>query len=380
MEKYDYIIAGGGAAGLSLAYHLIHSNLRECSILIVDREKKERNDRTWCFWSNRPTYYNSIYYRSWQKLAVISSDLKNVFTLGPYQYCMIRGIDFYTYTRQALEARKNVRFIHASVNQIIDGPEYSIVVANKESFLADWVFDSRFSPDLLQSKPGRWHYLYQHFRGWLIRTEQDEFDPSTPYLFDFRTIQERGLCFFYVLPLSPREALIEYTIFSDFLLPSEIYDEKLKQYIHDILLIHEYTILEVENGVIPMTDFPFQRKLGNRILAIGTRGGLIKPSSGYAFSRIQNDSAAIVRSLEKFGHPFCIPRSPSRYQWFDSILLEVLYRDGKAACPIFLDLFQKNPIERVFRFLDETGGIAENLQILASLPTLPFIRALIRLL
>ncbi|GAP06717.1 lycopene cyclase protein [Anaerolinea thermolimosa] len=380
MEKYDYIIAGGGAAGLSLAYHLLHSKLREHSILIVDRDKKVKNDRTWCFWSNRPTYYDPIYYRSWQKLAVIASDTKNVFSLGSYQYCMIRGIDFYAYTRQALEARKNIRFLTASVDQIIDGPEYSIVVANHESYLADWVFDSRFSPDIIQQGPGRWHYLYQHFRGWLIRTEQDEFDPSTPYLFDFRTAQERGLCFFYVLPFSSQEALIEYTIFSDLLLPSDAYDEKLKQYIHDTLMISKYTVIEVESGVIPMTDYPFQRKLGNRILSIGTRGGLVKPSSGYAFLRIQNDSAAIVRSLEKYGHPFGIPHSPSRYRWFDSLLLEVLQRESKAACPIFLDLFTKNPIETIFRFLDETGNIAENLKILASLPALPFMRALIRLL
>lgn len=33
---YDFIIAGGGAAGLSLAYHLMRSPLRERSILIVD--------------------------------------------------------------------------------------------------------------------------------------------------------------------------------------------------------------------------------------------------------------------------------------------------------------------------------------------------------
>jgi lycopene beta-cyclase len=37
MQHYDLIIAGGGAAGLSLAYHLLLSPLRNRSILIVDK-------------------------------------------------------------------------------------------------------------------------------------------------------------------------------------------------------------------------------------------------------------------------------------------------------------------------------------------------------
>jgi lycopene beta-cyclase len=44
MKPYDVIIAGGGAAGLSLAYHLVRSPLRDCSILIVEKEAKDQND------------------------------------------------------------------------------------------------------------------------------------------------------------------------------------------------------------------------------------------------------------------------------------------------------------------------------------------------
>jgi lycopene beta-cyclase len=45
-KHYDFILAGGGLAGLSLACHLANSPLRDRSILIVDPDTKERNDRT----------------------------------------------------------------------------------------------------------------------------------------------------------------------------------------------------------------------------------------------------------------------------------------------------------------------------------------------
>jgi 2-polyprenyl-6-methoxyphenol hydroxylase-like FAD-dependent oxidoreductase len=46
IKKYDFIIVGGGVAGLTLAYQLVHSPLADRSILIVDRVTKNKNDRT----------------------------------------------------------------------------------------------------------------------------------------------------------------------------------------------------------------------------------------------------------------------------------------------------------------------------------------------
>ena len=42
--QYDFVIAGGGLSGLSLAYHLAHSPLGDKSILIVDQSPKSQND------------------------------------------------------------------------------------------------------------------------------------------------------------------------------------------------------------------------------------------------------------------------------------------------------------------------------------------------
>ena len=135
----------------------------------------------------------------------------------------------------------------------------------------------------------------------------------------------------------------------------------------------------MENGVIPMSDQPLPRKLGERILAVGTLGGRVKPSSGYAFLRIQKDSEAIVRSLIQYSNPFNLPDSPSRYHLFDSIMLQVMLRHGGKMHHIFTELFRNNPIQQIFGFLDEDQSFIQDIKILASLPPLPFIKALLRL-
>ena len=292
---------------------------------------------------------------------------------------MLRGIDYYDFNRQELSVRPNVDFLTADIQQVMDGPGCATIAAGGQTYSANWVFDSRFDPKDLVPQPERYHYLKQHFLGWEIETENDVFDPSVPVLFDFRASQESGLRFFYVLPFTTRSALVEYTIFSADVLSKEEYETHLCSYITETLRIPSYATKSIETGIIPMTDHPFPRRLGERVSAIGTRGGLVKPSSGYAFLRIQQDSAAIVRSLERHGHPWDIPSNPARYRLFDSLLLQVMYRQGGMSKPVFTRLFQRNPIDRIFRFLDETGTLWDNLRLIGSLPTQPFLRALWRL-
>jgi lycopene beta-cyclase len=50
-QIYDYIIVGAGAAGLMLANAMaLDPFFSDKRILILDKDPKEANDRTWCFW------------------------------------------------------------------------------------------------------------------------------------------------------------------------------------------------------------------------------------------------------------------------------------------------------------------------------------------
>jgi len=232
---------------------------------------------------------------------------------------------------------------------------------------------------LAMTNDGYYHHLNQHFRGWEIETDRPFFTPQLPTLFDFRTPQNGHMRFVYTLPFTENRALIEYTLFSAHLLQSEEYDAGLKAYIEDVLKIKQYDIKHVEAGVIPMTDHPFPRRLGGRMMSIGTKGGRVKPSTGYAFLRIQRDSAAIVQSLVTHDQPFDLPARRGRFALHDAILLNIMTHYPNDLKPIFTIMFKHNPIQRVFRFLDETAALPEEVRFIASLPPWRFLQALFRL-
>jgi lycopene beta-cyclase len=397
MPDYDYILSGGGLAGLSLAYHLINSPLRDRSILIVDKDAKQQNDRTWCFWEEQPTLFDEIAYRVWHRLRFVGDDFTREFDLAPYRYQMIRGLDFYDFTRAKLSQRNNVTFVRGNIDRVEDANDHAKITIDGQSVRGSWVFDSTLPPSLRGSVPtdsllvrvapgdnraiqnGHYHHLNQHFRGWEIETDQPVFNPALPTLFDFRTRQAGHMRFVYTLPFAENCALIEYTLFSAHLLPPEEYDAGLKAYLEEVLGIQQYAINHVEAGVIPMTDHPFPRRLGQRVMSIGTKGGRVKPSTGYAFLRIQRDSAATVQSLIKHDQPFDVPERRRRFALHDSILLNLMTQHPDGLKPIFMLMFKNNPIQRIFRFLDETATLNEEVRFIASLPPWKFLQALFRL-
>lgn len=376
--NYDYVLLGGGAAGLSLALALVHSPLREKSLLVVDKDEKKTNDRTWCFWSDAPTPFDGIARRVWTRLRFLAPNADRTWDLSPFRYIMLRGLDFYEYARREL-AKHNVTFL-CGVGEVEDGTDCARVTVtlpdgDVRTFTSAYVFDSRPPVERIFAPP--YNSLKQHFLGWEVETEHPVFDPQTVTMFDLRTPQRGGITFFYILPFTPTRALVEYTLFSPNLLPPGEYESALRTYLAD-LGAGNYRILETERGDIPMTDYPFPRRLGCRILAIGTRGGRVKPSTGYAFARIQRDSAHIVASLLRRGHPFAIPPDKLRFRLHDSVLLEVLAQEPDLGRPIFTAIFTKNPIQRVLKFLDDRTAWWEDLPIMTAYDPRPFLRAVWR--
>ena len=380
MSLYDFIIAGGGASGLALAYHMAQSHLRGQSILIAERDAKDRNDRTWSYWAAQPTRVDHLAYRTWDQIEFISDDFQKIYDTRPYQYRMIRGIDYYKGMREALSEVPGITFQRGRVQEVCEAPDGKAaeVLIDGVPQGARFAFDSIFTVKDVTTGPKGYHYLKQHFKGWEIETTEDVFDPRVVTMFDFRTPQKGAMRFFYVLPFTKRRALVEYTLFSADLLKPHEYDRALSEYIENVRGIRKYNIVETETGVIPMTDRPFPRKLSNHVLAIGTKGGLVKPSSGYGFLRFQQDAANIVSSLVSEGHPFALPKPSRRYHLLDTVMLQVMYRSGGRMKEVFTSMFRNNDIQTIFRFLDEVAPPQENLKIINSVPKQPFIKALLR--
>ncbi|WP_428662792.1 lycopene cyclase family protein [Runella sp.] len=369
MQKYDFIIAGSGLAGLSLAYYMNQTILREKSILIIDQDTKTKNDRTWCFWEKgNQNPFDQIVHRKWQKVYFHGTNYSDTLDLGEYSYKWLKGIDFYNFVRTDLATNPNIKFVNERIERLIDTPAGGFIITTENQYLGEYVFDS-IKP--LRLDLDDCHNMLQHFKGWEIVTDKPVFDPACPTMMDYRVEQQGvGVRFMYILPESPTRAMIEFTVFSDSLLSPTDYDVELHRYIRDFLKIENFSIEHEEFGVIPMTDEPTPQHIGEHVIRIGTAGGYVKASTGYAFQRTQRFTQELVRNLVTVGKPLHEPKKfRQRFkELLDSTMLNVLLKNRASGKDIFTALYKKNPTPRLFAFLDEDTTFREDLRIMATVP------------
>lgn len=378
MQHYDYIIAGGGCAGTSLAYQLLQNKLlADKRLLIIDENKTSKRERTWSFWSKDGFILEHLISHKWSEIEFITEKKHDFHHLAPYKYCHISGHDFHNYMERTLGDCVNIDFFTGTLEDITEIPNNKVVVTtNGTKFTSDWVFNSCFNPKKLIKNTEKHHYLLQHFKGWFIETEKPFFNEKAVRFIDFRTKQHNDTRFFYILPFSPTKALVEYTIFSQDLIDEATYDALLVDYVEDMLGIENYTITDTEFGVIPMTDHAFEKKSSQRVINIGTNGGVVRPSTGYAFMRIQRESEAIAKNLLKHGHPNYGALTPARYKFYDSLLLNIMQGRGNLVKPIFTQLFYYNKAVNVLKFLNEETNILQDMRIMVSCPWTPFFQSI----
>ena len=372
--EYDYIVTGGGCAGLSFIIRVLNEPaLQDKTILLIEQEDKNLNDRTWCFWEHEDDIFESVVSKDWTAAWFHAKGYSSLKQLHPYKYKMIRGIDFYDHCYNIIKSSDRVELCHEKVLSIENIDDAVSVITDGSAYRASFVFNSiLFAPPALLKTN---YHLLQHFKGWVIETEESCFNIKEATLMDFRVNQDVGTTFVYVMPFSEKSALVEYTLFSHEQLKDEEYDDGLRNYISTFLGIKSFHIKEEEFGVIPMTDFDFPKSNG-RIINIGTAGGQTKPSSGYTFKFIQKHSAALVNELKQSGQPYIEQGFlVRRFMWYDKVLLHMLHFNKMPGARIFSLLFKRNKIGRIFKFLDNETSIFDELYLLNTLPQLPFMKA-----
>ncbi len=374
-KQYDFIIAGMGCAGLSLAMQLKESPVSFQHVLLIDRSLKNKNDRTWCFWTKeKNTWYEKIISRKWNRILFKSNGFEKQLDIDPYEYCMIRGLDFYTYCLTELNKDKRFEIVTEEITEISSLEKSAILKTENQQYTSKYIFNSAFRN--LDIRPKHVDFV-QHFKGWLIETPQDVFDETCPTFMDFTVNQHDDCRFIYVIPYSKNKALIEYTGFSPEVIADGDYDREILNYIKTTLKINSYKTIETEKGLIPMTENEFFNPFGNRIINIGTAGGSSKPSTGYTFYFIQKNTQNIISQMQ-LNKGIVAPRQKARFILYDKILLDVLNKKGLAAATIFTLLFQKNVTKNLLAFLNEESTVFEDLAILNSVPKKTFTSSAIK--
>ncbi|WP_396636017.1 lycopene cyclase family protein [Maribacter sp. R77961] len=375
--QYDYIIIGAGAAGLMLADTMgKDAFFAEKSILLLDKDTKETNDRTWCFWEKGAGLFEDIIYKEWNHIFFAGKGFSKRYAIPPYTYKMVRGIDFYSAYLARIRTYPNITFKNESVTGIDEKQNEVHIHTSAHTYSAKEVLNSVFDYKMA-IRQNTYPVLQQHFIGWVVKTKKPVFDASQATYMDFSIAQKGNTRFMYILPYSTDTALIEYTLFSEKLLPKDAYEKAIKDYLHDKLDCSDYEIVEKEQGSIPMTCYDFKEHHTDRIRFIGTAGGWAKPSTGYTFMSTSKKIPQLIAFL-KTGKPLKELSFKNRFWFYDLLLLDVLHSDNEKGHLIFQKLFKKRDPQLIFKFLDEDTNIFEDIYYILGCPKIPFTKALIK--
>jgi len=367
-QHYDYIIAGAGLSGLSLSNRLSDPIFSDKRILLLDKSPKDVNDRTWSFWAKTGDHpYAAIYKKTWDKFAFLAPGVSKIETAGPYRYHTISALDFYNHSLEIIDKTPHLTFVNDEILSINDLGDMVSVETRSEKYTTDFVFDSIVKKFPLEDSL----FVWQHFMGWEVRLDESKFDDNVATLMDFRIDQGDGdTRFVYVLPFDERTALVEFTLFSKNIWAKEEYEQVLTEYM-DKYVGHPYSIISTEIGKIPMTMAPFS-KGSRRVIPIGTNNATVKPSSGYAFTRIQKECDMLIERIT--AGKIRRVRPSRKFRAYDRTLLNVLLTKKKTGRDVFAMMFKRNSTEVILKFLDDATSLLEEIQIFRTLPFWPFLK------
>lgn len=375
MKKYDYILAGGGCAGLSLVYHLLESSLKESQILIIDPNQGEIPNKTWCYWSKEalPIHPQSARF-SWNSFYLKDAAKQLIKPLKELSYHHLNSHDFYAHVLEKIRQFPNVHFLKEEVVALTPtGTEIQVTTHTADSYSASFVFDSR-----VESNDSDQSILKQVFIGIRIKVSEPLFDPKKWGLMDFETRPSNGFDFIYTLPFSAHEALIEYTAYTTEERSEEELLKELQEFLNQKYGSIAYDIQFQESGKIPMSTRQLASAVSPRHILIGTAAGWTKPSTGYTFAPIQENCAALIANLEKgIIEGLAFPRK-KRFIFYDNILLSIAHHWPKRLPALFINLFSTSSPDLVFRFLAEKTSFWEEIKLLSRLKFGIFLKGLTR--
>ena len=96
MKEFDYIIIGGGCAGLSLAYELeINNKLINKSLAIIEPREEYKRDKTWSFWKVFNHNFDDCIIKSWTNFSINTNLVSHELQSKKFPYQSIDSGLFY---------------------------------------------------------------------------------------------------------------------------------------------------------------------------------------------------------------------------------------------------------------------------------------------
>lgn len=373
---FDLVILGGGAAGLLVIDRIIDDPwFGNWRILLIDKEEKQSDDRTWCYWEQGKGRYDHLLDSEWKEAVFKSIRGERVFDLAPYTYKMLRSAPFYNYVYPRVAKSSHVSFLRDKVLEVSDSGSGVHIRTTQKMLKARKCLSSVRDLGFLKDN-AQYPLVQQHFLGWFVRSETPVFNENQVTLMDFSIDQKGNTRFMYILPRNPYEALLEYTLFSPDLLPVEAYENGIREYL-DNMGLRDYMVIEKEQGNIPMTAYPFYKANSKNLMYIGTAGGWTKASTGYTFHNAMVRAGEVSAWLRS-GRPLNTFYSRGRFEFYDRIFLNVLFSRNELGEDLFSRMFLKTDPVKILKFLDNRSTLPEELKIIRTMPVWLFLRNIFR--
>jgi len=367
----DVVVIGAGPAGsLMTMRHARHPGLSGLRVVLVDQSPEPLAGRWWAYWGRRPLIPGADS-GQWDRVQLRAADRVVDVQLGPSRYRRLDGSALAASLAEVVAEAPGARRVCARVVGVGQSDHRAVVrLAGGRSITTRWVLDSTTGPRAERAGP------WLSFLGWRVWPESGSMDTGTVGLMDFWVPQREGLRFGHYLPETAEHGFLE---LCSFRLggPDPDLTGDLPAWITEHLGGRGFRAEPVEDDAYPLLTRG-SRRLGPRGLAIGHRGGLVRPSTGYGLVAYARDATAVASSLARHGDPFHLPRPSRRDRALDRVALEVLRQDPAVLQRAYVDMFARNPAERVLAFLDGTATTRETATLVATLPIAPFTAAAVR--
>lgn len=381
--NFDLVILGGGCAGLSLATELAHLGGASPHALVLESRQTYSHDRTWCYFKDGEAASRNDVQHAWQSMRVASGAGSIAFDCGAARYEMVNAGRFYENAQMIISQSANVDLKMGVV--VTKPPE-----KQNDLWKIDTDVGTLYSRYVVDTRPAQRPHrdgakLWQSFYGQEIECEVDTFDSACGDLMDFAAANTCGarqalpdaVCFVYVLPTTAKRALIEFTVFGPDPLPPEMLHALHAHALTRRLGGAAFSVLRSEHGVLPMGAAPLVSARDASYVVAGLTAGGARPSSGYAFARIQRWASGCALSLASGNGPLGHAPDGVIQRAMDALFLKLVRARPDLAPDLFVALFAGTDIQSVIRFLSDRATLRDYARVVASLLPGPLIWAML---
>jgi lycopene beta-cyclase len=366
-------IRGAGIAGLSFADALC-KHVPGVSVSIFDvRSRLPHPARTFCFFADQHTQNTLPLTHQWRSVAFAGPNFRRIIPCHTTPYALLRGDDIFTKLLTDLEAAK-VSF-HWECSSVEISPRELTVDGITRRF--DLVVDAAFSTHNSSAT------LWQSFAGLWVKSGRPVFNPDTALLLDLDVAKVNAAVYFiYLLPTSATTALIEHTVFAPKPLTREQHIAECQRW----AMRQEYTdltVIDTEYGLIPMGLK--SHDVSRTLPRIGTAGGAVRASTGYAFKttlRQVEQLARMIAAALQSGENLPSLTPPPLPAWMritDRVFVKALANVPRNGQQIMNELLRTAPERELLSFLAGTASFSEALRVMKCVPKCSMVKALTRL-